>query len=37
MIQQPLEINVDKVLRAKRPRYDRFVPRFIISWLERVV
>ena len=37
MIQQPLEINVDKVLRAKMPRYYCFVPRFIISWLERVV
>ena len=37
MIQQPLEINVDKVLRAKMSRYYRFVPRFVVSWLERVV
>lgn len=32
-----LKIDVDGVLRARLPRYYRFIPRFLIRWLERTV
>ena len=32
-----MKIDVDGVLRQRIPRYYRYIPRFIIRWLERTV
>jgi len=37
MSQQPLKIDVDKVLRARLPRHYRYIPRWAIRWLERTI
>ena len=31
------KINIDKVLRQKLPRYYKFIPRFLIKWMERII
>lgn len=31
------KINIDKVLRLKLPRYYKFIPRFLIKWMERTI
>lgn len=36
-IKGPLEINVGEVLRQRIPRYWRFIPRWLVHWLERTV
>ena len=32
-----MKIDVDGVLRQRIPRYYRYIPRFIIKWLERTL
>lgn len=32
-----IKIDIDSVLRQRAPRYYKFIPRFIIRWLERTV
>ena len=32
-----MKIDVDGVLRQRIPRYYRYIPRFIIKWLERTI
>lgn len=34
---QLLKINVDEVLRQKLPRHYKFIPRFVVRWLERTI
>lgn len=34
---QWLKIDVDAVLRERLPRYYRFIPKFLISWLKREI
>ena len=36
-IKAPLEINVEKVVRQRLPRYNRFIPRCLIRCLERTI
>ena len=32
-----VKIDVDKVLRARLPRHYKFIPRFVVRWLERTI
>ena len=34
---QPMKIDVDKVLRERLPRHYKFIPRFVVHWLERTI
>ena len=34
---QPLRIDVDSVIRQRLPRHYKYIPRFIIRWLERII
>lgn len=33
----PMKIDVDKVLRERLPRHYRYIPRFVVRWLERTI
>lgn len=33
----PIKIDVDSVIRQRLPRYYRFIPRFMIRWLENTI
>lgn len=35
--QKPLKINVDEVLRQKLPRHYKFIPKFLVRWVERTI
>ena len=37
MEQQPLKIDVDSVIRQRLPRHYRYIPRFVIRWVERII
>lgn len=37
MESQPLKIDVDSVIRQRLPRHYKFIPRFIIRWVERII
>lgn len=37
MSDQPMRIDVDKVLRERLPKHYRRIPRFVIRWLERTI
>jgi putative hemolysin len=37
MSDQPMKIDVDAVLRARLPKHYRYIPRFVVRWLERVI
>ncbi len=37
MEQQPLRIDVDSVIRQRLPRHYRYIPRFVIRWVERII
>ena len=37
MNSEPMRIDVDKVLRERLPRHYRYLPRFVVRWLERVI
>ena len=32
-----MKIDVDKVLRERLPRHYRYIPRFVVKWLERTI
>lgn len=32
-----MRIDLDEVLKSRAPRYRKFIPRFIVRWLERVI
>lgn len=34
---KPMRIDVDQVLRARLPRHYRYIPRFVVRWLERII
>lgn len=34
---EPMRIDVDKVLRDRLPKHYRFIPRFVVRWLERTI
>jgi len=34
---RPIKIDVDQVLKARLPRHYRYIPRFVVRWLERVI
>lgn len=34
---KPIKIDIDAVIRQRLPRYSRFVPRWLVAWLERTV
>ena len=34
---KPMKIDIDQVLRARLPRYYRYIPRFAVRWLERTI
>lgn len=34
---QPMKIDVDKVLRERLPRHYKYIPRFVVHWLERTI
>lgn len=34
---EPMKIDVDKVLRDRLPRHYRYIPGFVVRWLERVI
>ncbi len=34
---EPMKIDVDKVLRTRLPRHYRYIPRFVVRWLERTI
>ncbi len=34
---EPMRIDVDQVLRARLPRHYRYIPRFVVRWLERII
>lgn len=34
---KPMRIDVDQVLRARLPRHYRYIPRFVVRWLERTI
>ncbi len=36
-IDKPIEINIDQVLRTRLPKHYRFIPRFLIRWIKRVI
>ena len=37
MNSEPMKIDLDKVLRERLPRHYRYLPRFVVRWLERVI
>jgi len=37
MDSQPLKIDVDSVIRQRLPRHYKFIPRFVIRWVERII
>ena len=37
MSSKPMKIDVDQVLRTRLSRHYRYIPRFVIRWLERVI
>ena len=37
MNSEPMQINVDKVLREKLPKQYKRIPRFAVRWLERII
>ena len=34
---QPMKIDVDNVLRERLPKHYRYIPRFVVRWLERTI
>lgn len=34
---EPMRIDVDKVLRERLPKHYKFIPRFVVRWLERTI
>ena len=34
---QPMKIDVDKVLRDRLPKHYKYIPRFVVRWLERTI
>lgn len=34
---QVIKIDVDAVLRNRLPRYYRYIPRFVVRWVERII
>ena len=34
---QPLRIDVDSVIRQRLPRHYKYIPRFVIRWVERII
>lgn len=34
---QPMKIDVDKVLRERLPKHYKYIPRFVVRWLERTI
>ena len=34
---EPMKIDVDKVLRERLPRHYKYIPRFVVRWLERTI
>ena len=34
---KPLRIDIDSVMRQRLPRYYRYIPRFVIRWMERLI
>lgn len=34
---KPMKIDVDQVLRTRLPRHYRYIPRFAVRWLERII
>lgn len=34
---EPMRIDVDQVLRARLPRHYRYIPQFVVRWLERII
>ncbi len=34
---QPIKIDVDKVLRDRLPKHYKYIPRFVVRWLERTI
>ncbi|MBR6639738.1 MAG: glycerol acyltransferase, partial [Muribaculaceae bacterium] len=32
-----IKIDVDEVLRSRLPRHYRYIPRFVIRWIERTI
>lgn len=37
MSSQPMKIDVDKVLRDRLPKHYKYIPRFVVRWLERTI
>jgi len=37
MTDEPIKIDVDKVLRTRLPRHYKYIPRFAVRWLERTI
>ena len=37
MNDKPMKIDVDQVLRTRLSRYYRYIPRFAVRWLERII
>lgn len=37
MSKQPMKIDVDQVLRTRLPKHYRYIPRFVVRWLERTI
>lgn len=37
IVKETIKIDVSKVLKAKMPKYYRFIPSFLVKWLERVI
>lgn len=37
MESQPLKIDVDSVIRQRLPRHYKYIPRFVIRWVERII
>lgn len=36
-VDKPIQIDLEAVLRSRLPRHSRFIPRFIVRWLERII
>jgi len=34
---EPMKIDVDQVLKARLPRHYKYIPRFVVRWLERTI
>ena len=34
---QPIKIDVDKVLKDRLPKHYKYIPRFVVRWLERTI